>query len=491
MSRYVGALDQGTTSTRFMIFDHDGATVTGAQRETRQIYPQPGWVEQDAAEIWDNAQIVIARALSSVGLAARDLAAVGITNHGDTTVLWDRNGRPRHNALVWQDTRTAQHGAQMSREGGPDRFRAATGLSLAPLFSAQLLRWLLHNVPGALSQAQAGDLMFGTIDSWLVWNLTGQHITDVTNASKTQLMNLATLEWDPALLEAFGIPAALLPRIVASSAVYGTARGMLEGVPVASMLFDQSAALVGQACFQPGEAKNTYGTAGALVMNTGARPAPSTSGLMTTVAYKFGEAPACYALLGLFAVAGSLVQWLRDNLKLIRTSAEIEALAATVPDNGDVYIVPAFSGLMAPHWRADARGIIAGLTQFANAGHIARAALEAAAYQTRDVVEVMERESGILIRALHVDGGMTMNELLMQFQSDILNIPVVRPRVLETTALGTAYAAGLAVGYWQGTDDLVQHWAESRRWEPSMDQDQRAKLTASWKKAMARSFDWV
>jgi glycerol kinase len=491
MSRYIGAIDQGTTSVRFIIFDRDGATIASAQMENRQIYPHPGWVEHDAAEGWRITQAVISQALASAGLGARDLAAVGITNQRCTTVLWDRNGYPLHHVLVWQDTRTDAQVAEMARDGGMERFRATTGLPLSTAFSAQLLRWLLNHTPNSRARIRSGELLAGTIDSWLVWNLTGQHITDVSNASLTQLMNLATLDWEPALLEVFDIPPAVLPRIVSSSAVYGTARGVLDGVPVAGILGDQQSALVGQACFQPGEIKSTYGTGGVLVMNTGEHPVLSATGLMTTVAYKLGEAPARYALEGPFAVAGSLVQWLRDNLKLIRSSAEIEALAASVPDNGGVYIVPAFSGLYAPHWRFDARGIIAGLTQFAHTGHIARAALEAVAYQTRDVVEAMERDSGIPIRALRVDGGMVVNELLMQFQSDILNVPVMRPHVLETTALGAAYAAGLAVGYWQGTEELVRNWRVARNWKPAMEEDRRMQLTASWKKALTRSFGWT
>lgn len=491
MTKYVGAIDLGTTSTRFIIFDRAGATIASSQIETTQVYPQPGWVEQDALEVWRNTQTVITRALGDAGIVAADLAAVGITNQCATTVLWNRSGQPQHNALVWQDSRTADHVGEMARDGGPDRFRAVTGLPLAPIFSSQLLRWLLYNVPSAMSKARAGDLMFGTMDSWVAWNLTGQHITDVSNANYTQLMNLETLDWDPALLEAFEVPPAVLPRIGSSSAVHAKARGVLEGVPLGAMLGDISAALVGQVCFRPGEAKNTYGTAGILTMNTGTSPVPSKSGLFTSVAYRFGDSPACYCLVGPVGVAGSIVQWLRDNLKLIGSSSEIEALAASVPDNGDVYIVPAFSGLLAPHWRADARGIIVGLTQFANGGHIARAALESAAYQTHDVLAVMERESGFSMPELRVDGGMARNSLLMQFQSDILNVPVVQPRVLETTALGAAYAAGLAVGYWEGTDDLVRNWAEARRWHPTMDQAQRTKLMAAWEKAVPRSFGWT
>ncbi len=491
MSRFVGAIDQGTTSTRFIVFDRAGATIASAQMEHRQIYPRPGWVEHDPDEILRNTRTVIARALEEAGLAPRDLAAVGITNQRETTLLWDRDGVPVHNALVWQDTRVDTLVDAYMTDGGQDRFRRQTGLPLATYFSALKLRWLLDNVPGARKRAEAGELRFGTVDSWLAWNLFGQHITDVTNASRTQLMNLATLDWDNELLHAFAIPRAVLPRIVPSSAVYGQGRGVLEGVTMSGILGDQQAALVGQACFQPGEAKNTYGTGCFLLMNTGEKPVASGSGLLTTVAYQFGTEPACYALEGSIAVTGALVQWLRDNLKIIGCSAEVEALAASVPDNGDVYVVPAFSGLFAPYWRADARGVIAGLTGFASGGHIARAALEATAYQTLDVLKAMERDSGIPIRTLRVDGGMVVNDLLMQFQSDILNVPVVRPNGIEITALGAAYAAGLAVGYWQGTEDLVRNWAAGRSWQPGMAEDRRSALTASWKKAVSRCFDWA
>ena len=490
-AKYVGAIDQGTSSTRFRVFDRAGATVAGAQMEHKQIFPRPGWVEHDPVEIWHNTQVVIGRALADAGLGPRDLAAVGITNQRETTMLWDRAGVPVHNALVWQDTRVDTLVAAYGQDGGQDRFRGKTGLPLATYFSALKLRWLLDHVPGARARAEAGDLLFGTIDSWLAWNLFGAHITDVTNASRTQLMDLLKLDWDDELLRAFAIPRAVLPRIVPSSAVYGQARGVLDGVTVSGILGDQQAALVGQACFQPGEAKNTYGTGCFLLMNTGETPVASTAGLLTTVAYRFGDAPACYALEGSVAVAGALVQWLRDNLKLIGSSAEIEALAASVPDNGDVYVVPAFSGLYAPYWRPDARGVIAGLTRFATGGHIARAALEATAYQTLDVLAAMERDSGIPMAILRVDGGMVVNELLMQFQSDLLNVKVVRPRCVETTALGAAYAAGLAVGYWRGTEDLVRNWAVGQSWQPAMDPDRRAALKSQWKKAVSRSFDWI
>jgi glycerol kinase len=488
MTRYIGAIDQGTTSTRFIVFDRLGATIAAAQMEHGQIYPRPGWVEHDPKEIWRNTQSVIAEALRSADLTYRDLAAVGITNQRETTLLWDRTtGQPVHNAVVWQDTRVDPLVAEYARDGGQDRFRAATGLPLASYFSGLKLRWLLDKVPDARRRAEAGDLAFGTIDSWLLWNFIGLHLTDVTNASRTQLMNLATLDWDDTLLAAFRIPRAVLPRIVPSSGVHGTT----HGVPIAGILGDQQAALMGQACFTPGEGKNTYGTGCFLLMNTGETPVPSTSGLVTTVAWQLGEQKPCYALEGSIAVTGALVQWLRDNLGVIKSSADIEALAASVPDNGDVYFVPAFSGLYAPYWRADARGVIAGLTRYATAGHIARAALEATAYQTLDVVEAMQHDSGIPISTLRADGGMVVNALLMQFQADILNVPVLRPRTIETTALGAAYAAGLAVGYWRSTEDLLRNRAVQHTWRPQMCEDRRAKLIASWRKAVARTFDWA
>lgn len=492
MSRYVGAIDQGTTSTRFIVFDRAGKAVASAQMEHQQIYPQPGWVEHDPLEIWRNTQSVITEALRSADLGPRDLAAVGITNQRETTLLWDRRtGEPVHNALVWQDTRVDPIVAEYARDGGQDRFRALTGLPLASYFSALKLRWLLDNVPDARQRADAGDLAFGTVDSWLLWHFTGLHLTDVTNASRTQLMNLATLDWDDTLLAAFGIPRAVLPRIVPSSAVYANARGVLDGVDIGGMLGDQHAALMGQACFAPGEAKNTYGTGCFLLMNTGEKPVASASGLVTTLAYQIGDQKPCYALEGSIAVTGALVQWLRDNLSLINSSADVEALAASVADNGDVYFVPAFSGLYAPWWRSDARGVVAGLTRYASAGHIARAALEATAYQTLDVIEAMQRDSGIPISSLRVDGGMVVNALLMQFQADILNVPVLRPRTIETTALGGAYAAGLAVGYWRNAKDLVQNWGVTHTWTPAMTEERRVSLVASWRKAVARSFDWA
>ncbi len=491
MRRYVGAIDQGTTSSRFIVFDRAGKTIAVAQKEHRQIYPRPGWVEHDPAEILRNTRAVIGEALAGAGLTPGDLAAVGITNQRETTLLWDRRtGEAVHHALVWQDTRVDPLVAEMARDGGQDRFRDRTGLPLASYFSALKLRWLLDNIPGARHRAEAGDLAFGTIDSWLVWHLTGRHITDVTNASRTQLMNLATLTWDDVLLGVFGIPRAVLPAIVSSSAVYAEASGPLEGVPVAGILGDQQAALMGQACFTPGEAKNTYGTGCFLLMHTGETPMPSSHGLITTVAARIGDGPATYALEGSIAITGALIQWLRDGLGLIKTSADVEPLAASVPDNGDVYFVPAFSGLYAPYWRADARGVIAGLTRYASAGHIARAALEATAFQVMDVVRAMEKDSGITTRALRVDGGMVVNRMLMQFQADMLDVPVVRPACVETTALGAAYAAGLAVGYWAGLDDLRANWAEAERWTPSMAIDGRGMLEAGWRKAIERSFGW-
>lgn len=492
MARFVGAIDQGTTSTRFIVFDRAGEAIASAQKEHRQIFPRPGWVEHDPDEIWRNTREVIAEALIRADIAPRDLAAVGITNQRETTLLWERDtGRPIHNALVWQDTRTDALVAEYAANGGQDRFRAQTGLPVASYFSALKLRWLLDNVPGARPRAEAGELLFGTMDTFLLWHLTGLHVTDVTNASRTMLMDLRSLEWDPLLLQAFTIPPALLPRIAPSSTVYGAARGELAGVPVGGMLGDQQAALVGQTCFAPGDAKNTYGTGCFLLMNTGAEPVASHCGLVTTLGYRLGDAPPVYALEGSIAITGALVQWLRDNLGLIRTSGEIETLARSVPDNGGVYVVPAFSGLYAPYWRADARGVIAGLTRYARSAHIARAALEATAYQTRDVIAAMHADSGIALKELRVDGGMVVNDLLMRFQSDILDVPVVRPRTVETTALGAAYAAGLAVGYWRNTDDLRRNWGEGRRWLPDMQADRRAALCASWQKAVARSFDWA
>jgi glycerol kinase len=492
MTRYIGAIDQGTTSTRFIVFDGGGNTIAVDQIEHAQIMPQPGWVEHDAAEIWANTQRVIAGALAKRGLSLADLAAVGITNQRETAVLWDKaTGLPVHNALVWMDTRTAALVAALAADGGQDRLRARTGLPLATYFSGLKLRWLLDTVPGAQERAEAGELLFGTIDTWLAWNLTGLHITDVTNASRTQLMDLASLDWDSEILALLNIPRACLPEIRSSSEVYGTCTGVLAGVPLAGILGDQQAALFGQACLAPGEAKNTYGTGCFMLMNTGEAPFHSRHGLLTTLGYKLGAAPAVYALEGSISIAGALVQWLRDNLGLVQNAAEIEALANTVEDNGDVYFVPAFSGLYAPHWQDSARGVIAGLTRFAGKGHLARAVLEATAFQTREVLDAMSRDSGVAISELRSDGGMVVNELLMQFQADILGVPVVRPKVIETTALGAAYAAGLAVGYWQSTDDIKSNWGEDKRWYPAMPEERRATLYAKWNKAVSRSLDWV
>ncbi len=494
MQQFVGAIDQGTTSSRFIIFDGAGSIIASAQKEHEQIYPQPGWVEHSPAEILRNTDAVIAEALVHAKLTARDIACVGITNQRETTVLWDRaTGEAVHNALVWQDTRVDALVAYFIAQSGKDAFRARTGLPLASYFSGLKLRWLLDNVPGARARAERGELRFGTIDTWLLSHLTQQvHVTDVTNASRTQLMNLASLQWDEDMLRMFRVPESVLPRIASSSEVYGEiAHGPLKGVPVAGILGDQQAALVGQTCFAAGEAKNTYGTGCFMLMNTGTKPVTSAAGLVTTVAYQLGQAPVHYALEGSIAISGALVQWLRDNLGFIRNSHEIEALAASVPDNGDVYVVPAFSGLYAPHWKENARGVIAGLTRYATRAHIARAALEATAYQTRDVLAAMEQDSGIHLSELRVDGGMVVNDLLMQFQADMLDAAVVRPRVTETTALGAAYAAGLATGYWKNTDDLKRNWGIDRTWQPTMPKDQRAKLYASWQKAVARSLNWI
>jgi glycerol kinase len=494
MSQYVGAIDQGTTSSRFILFDRRGNLVSMAQKEHRQIYPKPGWVEHDPMEILGNTNEVIGAALARANLTASDLAAVGITNQRETTLLWDRHsGQPLCNALVWMDTRTDQIVHQFIRHGGQDRFRAKTGLPLATYFSALKLRWILENVDGAREKAESGEALFGTVDSWLTWNLTGGlHVTDVTNASRTMLMDLASCAWDPDLLQAFGIPAACLPEIVPSSKIYGEiVSNPLRGTKLAGMLGDQQAALVGQTCFAPGEAKNTYGTGSFMLMNTGTALVQSKAGLLTTLAYQFGDEPPHYALEGAIAITGALVQWLRDNMKLFDSAAQIEPLARSVEDNGDVYIVPAFSGLYAPYWKDDARGVITGLTRYATRAHLARAALEATAYQVRDVVEAMQEDSGIKLAALKTDGGMVANELLMQFQSDMLGTAVVRPKVSETTALGAAYAAGLAVGYWRSTDDLRTNWGVDRRWMPTMAEDKRAHYYKSWKKAVQRSFAWV
>ncbi len=497
MTRYVAAIDQGTTSTRCMVFDHSGRVVAQDQKEHRQIYPQPGWVEHDPLEIWQRAQEVVAGALAKANLTNRDLAAVGITNQRETAVVWDRRtGRPYHPAIVWQDTRTDTLIDQYAADGGQDRFRAKVGLPLATYFSGPKIAWLLANVPGLRAEAERGDALFGNIDSWLIWNLTGGpeggvHVTDVTNASRTMLMDLQTLAWDPEILEVMGIPARMLPAIAPSSCIYGTAGGVLAGTPISGDLGDQQAALFGQGCYSPGEAKNTYGTGCFMLLNTGAHPVASRHGLLTTLGYKLGDQPAVYCLEGSIAITGALVQWLRDNLNLIEKSADIETLALSVKDTGGVYFVPAFSGLFAPYWRSDARGVIVGLTRYSNKGHIARAALEATAYQTREVLEAMEQDSGVRLNALKVDGGMVYDELLMQFQADVLSVPVIRPIVAETTALGAAYAAGLAVGYWRGTDELRENWGRDKEWIPQMDGSRRETCYRGWKKAVNRSLDWI
>jgi glycerol kinase len=497
MRRYVAAIDQGTTSTRCMLFDRQGAIISADQKEHKQLYPRPGWVEHDPMEIWSHTQAVIAGTLNKAGLSAADIAALGITNQRETAVVWNRStGKPYYNALVWQDTRTDIICSQLAQDGGQNRFRSQTGLPLATYFSGPKIRWLLDNVHGLAKAARSGDAIFGNIDAWLAWNLTGGpdsglHITDVTNASRTQLMNLETLDWDENILAALDIPRAMLPQIRSSSTIYGETRDPLEGVPLAGILGDQQAALFGQTCFDKGEAKNTYGTGCFMLLNTGTQAVASQHGLLTTLGYRIGEQAAVYCLEGSIAITGALVQWLRDNLGLIETSAQIETLAASVEDNGDVYFVPAFSGLYAPHWRSDARGVIAGLTRFANRGHLCRAVLEATAYQTREVLEAMEKDSNVALKALKVDGGMVFNELLMQFQADILAVPVVRPKVAETTSLGAAYAAGLAVGYWQNLDELRANWAVDRQWQPNMDAQHSARLYASWNKAVQRTLNWM
>jgi glycerol kinase len=498
VASYLGALDQGTTSTRFIIFDRSGRMVASEQREHQQIYLKPGWVEHDPEEIWRRTQEVIAGALQQRALQPSDLAAIGITNQRETTILWDRmSGKPVYNAIVWQDTRVGDAVAEFALQGGQNRFRAQTGLPLTTYFSGLKIRWLLENIPGLRGQAEVGNVVFGNVDTFLVWHLTGGreggiHITDVTNASRTQLMSLHTLDWDAEILSAFGIPRAMLPRIRSSSEVYATAtESALQGVTIAGILGDQQAALVGQTCFKPGEAKNTYGTGCFLLMNVGDKPVPSQHGLLTTVAYRMGDQPPVYALEGSIAITGALVQWLRDNLGLIEKSSDIEGLAISVTDNGGIYFVPAFSGLYAPYWKDNARGVIAGLTRYATKGHLARAVLEATAFQTREVLEAMEKDSGIALDSLRTDGGMVENNLLMQFQADILNKPVVRPTIKETTALGAAYAAGLAVGFYKNLDDLRANWSVDHTWHPNLEAYKREEMYRLWKKAVTRSFDWM
>ena len=498
MASYVAALDQGTTSTRFMVFDRSGKIISAAQKEHAQIYPKPGWVEHDPGEIWRCVCEVIQQAMDARHLRPADLSAIGITNQRETTVVWNRQtGQPIGNAIVWQDTRVSDALAEFSAHGGQDRYRARTGLPLATYFSGLKLRWILNHVAGARAAAEAGELLFGNIDTFLIWNLTGGinggvHVTDVTNASRTQLMNLSSLQWDSSILSDFDIPASFLPRIASSSEVYGSAvLAPIKDVPIAGDLGDQQAALFGQACFQPGEAKNTYGTGCFMLMNTGTQIVPSRCGLLTTLAFKLGDQPPVYALEGSIAITGALVQWLRDNLGIIQKSSDIEALAASVADNGGVYFVPAFSGLYAPYWKDSARGIIAGLTRYVTKAHLARAVLEATVFQVREVLDAMEEDSGIALASLRADGGMVQNQLLMQFQADILNRPVIRPVIHETTALGAAYAAALATGFLKDTAELAANWAEERRWLPSMPEEKRASLYHYWKKAVTRSFDWV
>ena len=494
---YIGSIDQGTTSTRFIIFNKGGEIISVGQKEHKQIYPQAGWVEHDSDEIWRNTQEVIGLALGKANLSAKDLAAVGITNQRETTLAWNKvTGKPYYNALVWQDTRVGSELAELAKDGGMDRFREKTGLPLATYFSGLKLRWLLNNIKGLREDAEKGEAIFGNMDTFIAWNLTGGvdggiHITDVTNASRTQLMDLATCQWDDEILKVLSIPKVMLPAIQASSKVYAKAKGVLGGVPLAGILGDQQAALVGQTCFNPGQGKNTYGTGCFLLMNTGEKPVQSKHGLLTTVAYQLGNEPVHYALEGSVAITGALVQWLRDNLGIIKNSPDIEKLAQEVEDNGGCYFVPAFSGLYAPYWKQDARGVLVGLTRFVNKSHIARAALEATAFQTWEVLEAMEKDAGISITSLRVDGGMVVNQLLMQFQSDILGEEVICPKIIETTALGAAYAAGLAVGYWENLDDLRKNWAIANTWKPNMSVDTRTKMRAQWKKAVTKSFDWA
>ncbi|MGW1074113.1 glycerol kinase GlpK [Streptomyces sp. NPDC002537] len=495
---FIAAIDQGTTSSRCIVFDRDGRIVSVDQKEHEQIFPKPGWVEHDAMEIWANVQQVVAGAVEKAGITASDVKAIGITNQRETTLMWDKNtGQPVHNAIVWQDTRTDGLCKELGRNVGQDRFRRETGLPLASYFSGPKVRWLLDNVEGLRERAERGDILFGTMDSWVIWNLTGgvdggHHVTDVTNASRTMLMNLRSLEWDERILSSMEIPAAVLPEIRSSAEVYGTAKGgALAGVPVASALGDQQAALFGQTCFEQGEAKSTYGTGTFMLMNTGDEPVQSYNGLLTTVGYRIGDQKPVYALEGSIAVTGSLVQWMRDQMGLIKSAAEIETLASSVEDNGGAYFVPAFSGLFAPYWRSDARGVIAGLTRYVTKAHIARAVLEATAWQTREITDAMTKDSGVELTALKVDGGMTSNNLLMQTLSDFLDAPVVRPMVAETTCLGAAYAAGLAVGFWPDTDALRANWRRAAEWTPRMDADTRDREYKSWLKAVERTMGWI
>ncbi len=500
MAEYVLAVDQGTTSTRSMIFDHSGSVVAVEQVEHEQIFPRAGWVEHDGTEIWDNTRKVVAGSLAKANVTSKDIVAAGVTNQRETAIVWEKStGKPIHNAIVWQDTRTQKICDELAAlGGGQERYKAKVGLPLATYFSGPKIRWILDNVEGARQKAENGELLFGNMDTWVLWNMTGGpeggvHVTDVSNASRTMLMDLSTLAWDADIAAEMGVPLAMLPEIRASSEVYGKGRegGLLPGVPIAGDLGDQQAATFGQVCFDVGNAKNTYGTGNFMLLNTGTEQVASENGLLTTACYKIGDQPVVYALEGAIAITGALVQWLRDNLGIINSAPEIEALAETVDDNGGAYFVPAFSGLFAPYWRSDARGALVGLTRYVNKGHIARAVLEATAYQTREVLDAMNADSGVALTELKVDGGMVQNEALMQFQADILGVDVVRPKVAETTALGAAYAAGLATGYWATQDDLRQNWLEDKRWSPSMDEGKRDKLYAKWKKAVTKTFDWV
>lgn len=498
MADYVAAIDQGTTSTRCMLFNHVGVPVSAYQLEHMQIYPRPGWVEHDSQEIWQRTGEVVRGAMEKVGAKAADIAAVGITNQRETTVVWDKNtGKPFYNAIVWQDTRTDRICNQLAKEGGQDRFREIVGLPLTTYSSGPKIKWLLDNVDGLRQAAERGDALFGNMDTFLIWHLTGgSHVTDVTNASRTMMMDLRTLDWDEGILDVMGIPRRMLPRIVPSSDPNSWGNTLANGpfggeIPVSGDLGDQQAATVGQAALNPGEAKNTYGTGCFMIMNTGTKIIPSENGLLTTLCYKFGDKPAVYALEGSIAIAGALVQWLRDNLNLIDTASEVEELAATVEDNGGIYFVPAFSGLFAPYWRSDARGVIVGMTRYVNKGHFARATLEATAYQTREVLDAMNADSGMNLKALKVDGGMVFNELLMQFQADVLGVPVIRPKVAETTALGAAYAAGLATGFWESEDEIRENWHVDKTWMPDEKSKAGTELYAQWKRAVRRTFDWV
>ncbi len=500
MADFIASIDQGTTSTRCMIFNHRGEAVGSYQLEHRQYYPRPGWVEHDPLEIWEKTQLVIRGALQNAGLSGADIAAVGITNQRETTVVWDKvTGQPYSNAIVWQDTRTDQIIASLAQDGGTDRFRAITGLPLTTYFSGPKIAWLLENVAGLRQAAAEGRALFGNVDSWIIWNLTGGlkggiHVTDVTNASRTMLMDLKSLAWDEGICQVLGIPVEMLPRICSSAEIVGyTLTGGPFGatIPIAGNLGDQQAAMVGQACFEVGEAKNTYGTGCFMLLNTGSQVIHSRHGLLSTVCYKFGEKDTVYALEGSIAVTGALVQWLRDNLGLIDTAQDVEILANSVEDNGGIYFVPAFSGLYAPYWRPEARGAIMGLTRYINKGHIARAVLEATAYQCREVLEAMNADSGVVLKALKVDGGMVHNELLMQFQADVLGVPVTRPVVSETTALGAAYAAGYAVGFWRSTAEMKDNWRIEKTWQPDLESKARTEQFSQWQKAVTRTFDWI